>query len=134
MKYIKLFNNDAEYQAFRGGGEYITPNLCLNSETWETKCEPKEEVVSNEITFIVGINTSWPEPGEIEADEKIYTAVEGMSFGEFINSKYNIDNWYVNKHEQIITHHNSVLRYEGRSVYSSDIILNNVHYIWGLPI
>ena len=44
MKYIKLFKNDAEYQAFKGGGDYITPNLCLNSETWETKCEPEKEI------------------------------------------------------------------------------------------
>ena len=43
MKYIKLFKNDAEYQAFKGGGDYITPNLCLNSETWETKCEPEKD-------------------------------------------------------------------------------------------
>ena len=42
MKYIKLFKNDAEYQAFKGG-DYITPNLCLNSETWETKCEPEKD-------------------------------------------------------------------------------------------
>ena len=51
-----------------GGGDYITPNLCLNSETWETKCEPEEEEV-NLITFIVGVNTTWPEPEEIKADE-----------------------------------------------------------------
>ena len=25
------------------GGDYITPNLCLNSETWETKCEPEKD-------------------------------------------------------------------------------------------
>ena len=28
MKYIKLFKNDAEYQAFKGGEDYVTPNLC----------------------------------------------------------------------------------------------------------
>jgi len=37
----------------RGGGNYITPNLCLNSETWETKCEPEKALKPiNTLTFI----------------------------------------------------------------------------------
>ena len=130
MKYIKLFKNDAEYQAFKGG-DYITPNLCLNSETWETKCEP-EEVVPNEITFIVG-SKDIPEPGSITADEKIYTAVEGMSFGEFINSKYNVDKWYVDGNNRVVNQYNSYIQNcdtSGVRVKASHIIVNNGYYYW----
>ena len=56
------------------GGDYITPNLCLNSETWETKCEPEEEEV-NLITFTI--------------DGTEYQAEEGMTWGEWVNSEYN---------------------------------------------
>ena len=60
MKYIKLFKNDVEYQAFRGGGDYITPNLCLNSETWETKCEPENALKPiNTLTFIPYVDVKW---------------------------------------------------------------------------
>ena len=58
MKYIKLFKNDAEYQAFRGG-DYITPNLCLNSETWETKCEPEEVSIFPEGFFPLYLTTDY---------------------------------------------------------------------------
>ena len=33
MKYLRVFNNDTEYQQFIGGGDYVTPNVCLNRET-----------------------------------------------------------------------------------------------------
>ena len=33
MKYLKVFNNDAEYQQFKGSDEYISPNISLNRET-----------------------------------------------------------------------------------------------------
>lgn len=39
MKYLRLFKNDAECQAFIVGEEYITPNICLNEETGKIKCK-----------------------------------------------------------------------------------------------
>ena len=32
MKYIKKFENTAEYQQFIGGGDYVTPNVCYIKE------------------------------------------------------------------------------------------------------
>jgi hypothetical protein len=33
MKYLRVFNNDAEYQTFTEGDEYVTPNICYINET-----------------------------------------------------------------------------------------------------
>ena len=88
--------------------------------------------MSNEITFTVG-PMDHPEPGFVTADEKIYTAVEGMSFGEFINSKYNIDKWYINSNNIVINQYNSCIQKKGgsgRKVNASDIIVNNDYYYW----
>ena len=56
MKYLRVFNNDAEYKQFKGGGDYITPNVCLNRETNGIKCEayippPPPVQTSNEIWY-----------------------------------------------------------------------------------
>ena len=40
MKYIKIFNNDTEYQAFKGGGDFITPNVSYIKETEGIKLKP----------------------------------------------------------------------------------------------
>lgn len=51
MKYIKLFNNDAEYQTFMGGENYITPNICLNKETKQVNINPKINPKQNYLSF-----------------------------------------------------------------------------------
>ena len=59
MKYIKLFKNDAEYQAFIGGGEYITPNVCLNEETESISLEPVK--IPSMFPLYLTIDNSWSE-------------------------------------------------------------------------
>ena len=39
MKYLRIFKNDAEHQQFKGGEDYITPNVCLIKETNGIKLE-----------------------------------------------------------------------------------------------
>ena len=51
MKYIKKFANSAEYQAFTEGGGYITPNLCLLTDTKDVVLEPKKPITIP--TFII---------------------------------------------------------------------------------
>ena len=38
---MRVFNDTAEYQSFIEGGEYITPNMCLISESKDLYCKPK---------------------------------------------------------------------------------------------
>ena len=40
MEYIRIFNNDSEYQQFKDGDNYITPNICLDREINGIKCTP----------------------------------------------------------------------------------------------
>ena len=40
MEYIRIFNNDSEYQQFKDGDNYITPNICLDREINSIKCKP----------------------------------------------------------------------------------------------
>ena len=40
MKYIKTFNNSADYQAFKGGGDFITPNVSYIKDTEGIKLKP----------------------------------------------------------------------------------------------
>lgn len=53
MKYVKSFNNDAEYQQFKEGENYITPNLCLNKETMQVNVNPKinPKLTQNSLSF-----------------------------------------------------------------------------------
>lgn len=37
MKYIKIFNNESEYNSFKNSEEWVLPNLSLIEETNEIK-------------------------------------------------------------------------------------------------
>jgi hypothetical protein len=59
MKHIKKFANDTDYQSFVGGGDYVTPNICLNTETMEVVCKPKPK--PNYLNYIKteGLSSYW---------------------------------------------------------------------------
>jgi hypothetical protein len=120
MKYIKLFKNDAEYQAFKGG-DYITPNLCLNSETWETKCEPKEEEV-NLITFTIDGST-------VGSSAIEYQAEKGMTWGEWVNSEYNVNGRFFINLDDSIFDGMFFIGDEEYYVFAPDIIQENYNYL-----
>ena len=77
MKYIRRFENESDYQAFKGGGDWITPNVVYVNENSNLYLQPYEESGggSNLITFTV--------------DGTEYQAEEGMTWGDFYNSDYN---------------------------------------------
>ena len=43
MKYIRRFENESDYQAFRGGGEWITPNIVYINENSNLHLQPYVE-------------------------------------------------------------------------------------------
>jgi hypothetical protein len=51
MKYLKKFNQASEYEAFKAGDEYITPNVSYVVEGSEVKFEK-----SNKIVYPVHVN------------------------------------------------------------------------------
>jgi hypothetical protein len=43
---MRIFKDSAEYQAFTGGVEYITPNMCLIEDSFGLICKP--EIIEEE--------------------------------------------------------------------------------------
>ena len=113
MKYINKFSTNADYQAFTEGGGYVTPNVCYVDETDGIIMKPYddgEDSDGNLITFTI--------------DDIEYQAEEGMTWGEWVNSKYNIDG-YLN-YNRLITN-SSVSRNvtipSNASVFSTEVII-----------
>ena len=75
MKYLKLFEEKADYDSFVGGGEYIEPHVALIRR--EDSVVYKPYIPPPLITFYIN---AWE-----------LTAVEGMTFEEWVNSENNIN-------------------------------------------
>ena len=69
------------------GGDYITPNLCLNSETWETKCEPERDAILNAFPLYL-------ELGELISEEFL-GVFNGYSLRFNINCNVDLYNFYL---------------------------------------
>lgn len=74
MKYIKKFQTNADYQTFKNGSDYVTPNVSVIVEDDTIMFNPLASAVSL-ITFTV--------------DAISYSAEEGMTWKEWCNSEYN---------------------------------------------
>ena len=125
MKYINKFSTNADYQAFTEGGGYVTPNVCYVEETEGLVFKPEinETIIS---TFTIeDMFDRYP--------IKIYSFEEGMTFEEFCNSSYNIDNWKVISIDSvnltyILHQYDSYVCERGSSVRPYDIIKPNGIY------
>ena len=126
MKYINKFSTNADYQAFTEGGGYVTPNICYVTELKGLKFKPKVNNggVTNLITFSIKNSNS----GYI----KNYTAKEGMTWREFINSSYN-DGCVIIKDGRICFDINDYqnIGYEDKitGAFFDDIITPNYNYV-----
>ena len=75
MKYIKKFANISEYQAFTEGGGYITPNLCLLTDTKDVVLEPKKKILTFPIRLYEGQN-------DIEYTNQIFEWLDTLQLGD----------------------------------------------------
>lgn len=71
--HLKRFTNHDNYNAHISTGAAVLPNVCV--------CDNESEIHYNELKLIT-----------FTINSVQYQAVDGMTWGEFINSKYNIDN------------------------------------------
>jgi hypothetical protein len=132
MKYLRLFNNDADYQAFIGGGDYIEPHIVgVNNNSDKPTLKFKKETVKKIITFYLG---------SIDRDKNIvinttYQCEEGMTFYDFVKQGldtnerlFNTNIEYVNKDYSVM---NSIGLYtlNGEYIYYRDIIIDNAYYL-----
>jgi hypothetical protein len=46
MKYLRVFENEDDYQAFNGGGDFVTPNICFIKT--EEKMAFNKEIIEEE--------------------------------------------------------------------------------------
>lgn len=51
MKYIKVFNTDSEYQAFKDGDDYVTPNICLINENKTVRLTPIPPPLAGDVAY-----------------------------------------------------------------------------------
>ena len=85
MKYLKKFQTESDYQTFKSGGDWVTPNISVIEE--KISGNDNNYVMFNEAkpisTFTVGVTSSYIDV------EGPYEFVEGMTWDEFLNSEYN---------------------------------------------
>jgi hypothetical protein len=120
MKYIKKFANSAEYQAFTEGGGYITPNLCLLTDTKDVVLEPKKKILTFPIRLYEGQN-------DIEYTNQIFEWLDTLQLG---------DDYYDKNFYSIYRRSKNVTDFEEYEKiyddYRNVIILNDTLYSIGL--
>lgn len=126
MKYIKRFETNADYQAFKSSDDYLTPNLCA--------IEDIDDVVYQKLilpTFTI-YNTNL-------GQTYTYSFVDGMTWSEFIESEYNTDNMFFvydySNDRKYVAHDKSSATSKGiedmiePSITISNKIIANKHYV-----
>ena len=128
MKYINKFSTNVDYQAFTEGGGYVTPNICYVTELKGLKFKPKEKYVPILITFYI-------ETGLLTGLYKEYECEKDMTWGQWVNSKYNIDNFKVGAYDYgregypIKNNNGHSVTYMATRVMSFNNIVENSRYV-----
>ena len=74
MKYLKKFNTQTQYESFKGGIDFVLPNVSYITGENSINYTPTPSI----ITFYI--------------DSSPINALKGMTWAEFVNSEYN-KNW-----------------------------------------
>lgn len=130
MKYLKKFNNSSDYESFKEGEEYVTPNVSLITDNNSVMFNPKVvEIINFKINFKGASLT------------KDYISEKNMTWEEWVNSnKYDINGpWgdiYIQKNESTSlvygggsSWYYQVQKPDGSTCTSTDIIEDNTTYI-----
>ena len=121
MKYINKFLNSAEYQQFLGGGDYVTPNVTYIKGSGIIM---KPKYIVKIIKFYVASSFFGEEFIE-------YTATEGMTWGEWVNSIYNVDGFYFvadSMAGNYLRSPNGTVDYGGFLIHGDEVIIENYYY------
>lgn len=137
MKYLRVFNNDAEYQQFKDGDEYITPNVCLNKETNGIKIVEYDFEDGEDNSSLITFSIESPNP-EFPLLER--QAESGMTWEEWVHSNYNLMYEDIYQHFETFSHNSVVIHYEeswricydrnNTYVGKEDIIIPNYRYTY----
>ena len=88
MKHLKYFEQASAYETYKNGGDYTLPNVSYIVESNEVKYGPRPLLKS--FTFHEWL---YFDAGDVY-DTKTFYYEDGMTFGQFVNSKYNTDNYF----------------------------------------
>ena len=101
----------------RGGGEYITPNISLIDDGKRVYSEKKVNNEVNLITFtIAGAE---------------YQAEEGMTWGEWVDSEYNVISAFISADGYLRCGNLGILTSTYNNVESNKLILHGESYLIG---
>lgn len=103
--HLKRFTNHDNYNAHISTGAAVLPNVCV--------CDNESEIHYNELKLITFIINSVQ-----------YQAVEGMTWGDWVNSKYNINNIYSIHEDTIWSYWGKGNQAQVAYVVSSDVIIS----------
>lgn len=137
MKYLKKFQTNADYQMYKGGGDYVTPNVSIITEDDTIVFEPFINTPSL-ITFTI---TTYPKnpikPGtEYKYETIVCEAENGMNWIQWCNSKYNINGFTTYTSDSgkiyVISNYDITISDDGLSgINGGDLIENNATYYYG---
>ena len=105
--HLKRFTNHNNYNAHISTGAAVLPNVCV--------CDNESEIHYNKFELIT-----------FRISELEYQAESGMTWEDWVNSKYNIDNYW---------HIGNNIIYAGHAIISnvqpSDIIISKTYTVYG---
>ena len=118
-RFFKRFAAHSDYETFKSSAEYIMPNISVCDDD-------KLNVHYNPIPPLINFNI----------DDESYQALEGMTWDNWINSQYNINNkfriYYAGPSPLIVLTSNTSYEIYNNdvtvSIKNSDIIINNYNY------
>ena len=104
MKFLHKYQTAAEFNADYNGSAYIKP--------WVSVTEENKHVNYNKVIFTFHIDISH---SSFSGPED-YQAEEGMTWGEWVNSKYNTADWFINNKNEV--YHSTIGNvWEEKTVY-----------------
>lgn len=115
MKYLKKFDTTTEYDQFKVGNTFITPNVSF--------------IVDGGVLLYQKVLT-------FKIDDVEYVVEKGMTWEEWINSSYNTDGMYYSASENVFRHsiHGKIAFYDDEgwstTVQPKDIINSNISYFF----
>lgn len=120
MKYLKKFQTNTDYQTFKGGSDWLTPNVSAIEED-NGVFYNKETIIFYTVQTIYNIKTN-------------HQALPGMTWNDWINSEYynaSSDGSFTQFSDGTVRIEDSVLKYSnGEYVYITDTIIPGETYTY----
>lgn len=114
MKYLKLFETEAEYTQFKDSEQFITPNVSY--------IENSDVVMYNPYVAPVSLI-------EFTINGASYQAEEGMTWQEFVESSYNDGNVIYDAQYHSISYSGNPIFNNGINVHHDAVIISGTDYI-----